>query len=446
MSANSATYSAFRGAIADFIHNPFHYRESESVRYFPDGLLILEQGQIKAVGDYPTLRSQYPHLHITDYSGKLILPGFIDLHLHCPQTEMIASYGEQLLEWLEKYVFPVEKKFQDPDYAQTLSNFFLDELLRNGTTTAVILTTIFPQSVDALFTAAKERQMRIIAGQMLMSRNAPDFLVNTPQTAYEQTQTLIQKWHHQDRLLYAVTPRFAPTSTPEELELAGSFSEYPDLYIHTHLSENIKEIAWIKELFPQASDYLNVYEEFGLVTERSIFAHGIHLSDSELQRLSERQSAIAFCPTSNLFLGSGLFNLNQTQIQSPPIPVGLATDVGAGTSFSLLKTMGDAYKVMQLQGQALSPFQAFYLSTLGAAKALHLEDKIGNFEPGKEADFIIINPAPTPLMKLRNQNQIPPENLSELVDQLFTLMILGDDRTIEATYILGNLWQSLEQP
>jgi guanine deaminase len=440
MSNPSDTYRAFRGAIADFIHNPFHNQESETVRYFPDGLLILEKGKIKAIGDYQTLRSQYPHLEITDYSGKLILPGFIDLHIHCPQTEMIASYGEQLLEWLEKYVFPVEQKFQDPEYAATISNFFLDELLRNGTTTAVILTTIFPQSVDALFTAAKERKMRIIAGQMLMSRHAPDFLLNAPQTAYEQTQSLIQKWHHQDRLLYAITPRFAPTSTPEELELAGSFSQYPDLYIHTHLSENIKEIAWIKQLFPQASDYLNVYEQFGLVTERSIFAHGIYLSDSELQRLSESQSAIAFCPTSNLFLGSGLFNLNKTQSQSSPIPVGLATDVGAGTSFSLLKTMGDAYKVLQLQGQSLSPFQAFYLSTLGAAQALHLADKIGNFEPGKEADFIIINPSATPLMKLRNQNPMPPENLSQLADLLFTLMILGDDRNIEATYILGNLW------
>jgi len=439
MSAHSAAYSAFRGAIADFLHNPFYYGESESVRYFPDGLLILENGQIEAIGDYQTLHAQYPHLDITDYSGKLILPGFIDLHIHYPQTETIASYGEQLLEWLEKYIFPVEKKFQDPDYAQTIADFFLDELLRNGTTTAVVLTTIFPQSVDALFTAVQKRQMRMIAGQMLMNRNAPDFLLNPPQTAYEQTQNLIEKWHHRDRLLYAITPRFAPTSTPEELEIASQLlHQYPDLYLHTHLSENKKEIAWIYQLFPQASDYLNVYEQFGLVTERSIFAHGIHLSDSERQRLSQSQSAIAFCPTSNLFLGSGLFNLHATQTQSPAIPVGLATDVGAGTSFSLLKTMGDAYKVLQLQGQAFSPFQAFYLSTFGAAQALHLDDKIGNFEPGKEADFIIINPAATPLMKLRNQKQMPPENLSQLADLLFTLMILGDDRNIEATYILGN--------
>lgn len=445
MSAHSAAYPAFRGAIADFLHNPFLHRESESVRYFPDGLLILENGQIKAIGDYQTLHTQYPHLDITDYSGKLILPGFIDLHIHYPQTETIASYGEQLLEWLEKYVFPVEKKFQDPDYAQTIADFFLDELLRNGTTTAVVLTTIFPQSVDALFTAAQKRQMRMIAGQMLMNRNAPNFLLNTPQSAYEQTQNLIQKWHRQDRLLYAVTPRFAPTSTPEDLEIACYLlRQYSDLYLHTHLSENTQEIAWIKQLFPKASDYLNVYEQFGLVTERSIFAHGIHLSDSERQRLSQSQSAIAFCPTSNLFLGSGLFNLQATQTPSPAIPVGLATDVGAGTSFSLFKTMGDGYKVLQLQGQALSPFQGFYLSTLGAAQALHLEAKIGNFEPGKEADFIIINPASTPLMKLRNQNQMPPETLSELADQLFTLMILGDDRNIEATYILGNLGESNE--
>ncbi len=428
----------FRGAIADFIADPFLTAESESVRYFPDGLLVLEQGYIKDLGDYETLRPHYPALEITHYPDRLILPGLIDLHTHYPQTEIIASYGEQLLEWLEKYVFPKEHQFQNPDYADKISRFFLNELLRNGTTTAVVLTTIFPESVEALFAVAQERNLRLIAGQVLMSRHAPDFLLNSPQRSYEQSQQLIQKWHKVDRLLYAITPRFAPTSTVEELSLAGDLAAaYPDVYIHTHLSENRKEIEWIQHLFPDCSDYLNVYETFGLVTPQSIFAHGIHLSDSEWERLSQANSAIAFCPTSNLFLGSGLFNLAKAKSQSPPIQVGLATDVGAGTSFSLLTTLGEAYKVLQLQGQALSPFQAFYLATLGAAQALSLAEKIGNFNQGKEADFIVLNPHCTPLMRLRNQGHTPAQNLAELADQLFTLMILGGDRAVESTYILG---------
>ncbi|MGL4883247.1 MAG: guanine deaminase, partial [Waterburya sp.] len=392
-----------RGSFLDFVDDPFYQSEADSVRYLPDGLLVIEDGKIKAFGTYESLQAQYADSEIITYPDKLITPGLIDLHVHYPQTEMIAAYGEQLLQWLDKYTFPTEAKFQDAEYARKIAAFFLDELLRNGTTTAVVLTTIFPQSVEVLFTEAQHRQMRIIAGQVLMTRNAPDFLLNDAPTAYAQTREQIQQWHGLDRLLYAITPRFAITSTPEELSLAGKLkAEFPDVYVHTHLAENLQEIEFTAELFPDSYDYLNVYEQFGLVSDRTILAHCIHLDDSAFERLSKSGAAIAFCPSSNLFLGSGLFKLDQAKSTETPVKVGLATDVGGGTSFSQLQTMSDAYKVMQLQNKSLSAFQAFYLATLGAAEALSLEAKIGNFEVGKEADFVVWDLQATPLMKLRN--------------------------------------------
>ncbi|WP_019499597.1 guanine deaminase [Pseudanabaena sp. PCC 6802] len=428
---------AIRAAFLDFVGDPFFVPESESVRYLPDGLLVIEDGMVKDFGAFETLGAKYAELEVVSYQGKLILPGFIDLHVHYPQTEAIGAYGEQLLAWLNKYIFPTEAKFRDKNYAREIASFFLDELLRNGTTTAVVLTTIFPQSVEVLFEEAQRRHMRIVAGQMLMTRNAPDFLINDAKTAYAQTKAQIQKWHGNGRLLYAITPRFAITSTDEELALAGKLkAEFPDVYVHTHLSENLKEIELTAELFPHSKDYLNVYEQFGLVGDRSIFAHCIHLDDSAFERLAEVGAAIAFCPTSNLFLGSGLFKLGKAKSVDRPIPVGLATDVGAGTSFSMLQTMCDAYKVAQLQGESLSPFQAFYLATLGAAKALTLADKLGNFEIGKEADFVVLDMQATPLMALRNRGGIP-QTLETLSEQIFATTILGDDRAIAATYVAG---------
>jgi guanine deaminase len=430
---------AIRGAFLDFVDDPFYVAESESVRYIPDGLLVLQQGKVLAFGAYDDLQADYGAVEVTAYPGNLIVPGFIDLHIHYPQTEMIASYGAQLLEWLDTYTFPTEAKFKDPDYARKIAAFFLDELLRNGTTTALVLPTIFPQSVQVLFEEAQRRNMRIIAGQLLMSRNAPDFLLNDAETAYGQTKEQIQTWHNKGRSLYAITPRFAITSTPEELTLAGKLKqEFPDVYVHTHMSENLKEIEFTAELFPDSKDYLNVYEQFGLVSDRSVFAHCIHLDDSAFQRLSQAGAAIAFCPTSNLFLGSGLFKLEQAKSRQYPVKVGLATDVGGGTSFSQLQTMSDAYKVAQLQGESLSVFKAFYLATLGAAKALSIDDKIGSFDVGKEADFIVLNLQATPLMALRNP--IPHAgSLAELAEKAFAMMILGDDRSIAATYVAGNL-------
>jgi guanine deaminase len=436
-STGETTMKGIRAAFLDFVGDPFFMPESESVRYIPDGLLILENGTVKDFGDFEALQAKYAGVAISTHVGKLILPGFIDLHVHYPQTEMIAAYGEQLLEWLNKYTFPTEGKFRDKEYARAIASFFLDELLRNGTTTAVVLTTIFPQSVEALFEEAQKRNMRIVAGQVLMTRNAPDFLINDAQTAYAQTKSQIQKWHGNGRLLYAITPRFAITSTDQELALAGQLkAEFPNVYVHTHLSENREEIEFTAALFPNSKDYLHVYEQFGLVGDRSIFAHCIHLDDSAFSRLAEAGAAIAFCPTSNLFLGSGLFKLGKAKSVDYAIKVGLATDVGAGTSFSMLQTMGDAYKVAQLQAESLSPFKAFYLATLGAAKALSLEDKLGSFEIGKEADFVVLDMQSTPLMALRNRGGIP-QTLETIAAQIFATMILGDDRAIAATYIAG---------
>jgi guanine deaminase len=430
---------AVRGAFLDFVDDPFYVAEAESVRYIPDGLLVLREGKVLAFGAYADLQADYGSVPTTIYPDKLIVPGFIDLHVHYPQTEMIAAYGAQLMEWLEQYTFPTEAKFKDTDYARKIAAFFLDELLRNGTTTALVLPTIFPQSVQVLFEEVQRRNMRIIAGQVLMSRNAPAFLLNDAETAYGQTKEQIQTWHGKGRSLYAITPRFAITSTPEELTLAGKLKqEFPDVYVHTHLSENHKELEFTAELFPDSTDYLNVYEQFGLVGDRSIFAHCIHLDDSAFQRLSQARAAIAFCPTSNLFLGSGLFKLSQAKSRQYPVKVGLATDVGAGTSFSQIQTMSDAYKVAQLQGESLSVFKAFYLATLGAAKALSLDNKLGSFDVGKEADFIVLDLQATPLMALRNP--VPhAESLDDLAEKVFAMMILGDDRSIVATYVAGNL-------
>ncbi|MBO3458703.1 guanine deaminase, partial [Aetokthonos hydrillicola] len=348
-------------------------------------------------------------------------------------------YGEQLLSWLNKYTFPIERKFKDKSYADRIASFFLDELLKNGTTTALVFAAVFPESVDALFEAANRRNLRIIAGKVMMNRNAPDYLLDTAVSSYEDTKRLIKKWHKNNRLLYAVTPRFAVTSTDEQLDLAKKLlDEFPDVYLHTHLSENKDEVALALELFPGNQDYLNIYERFGLVGKRSIFAHCIYLSGSEFERLSKADSSIAFCPTSNLFLGSGLFNLAQAKSTQTPVKVGLGTDIGGGTSFSMLQTINEAYKVAQLQQQNLSSFKALFLATLGGAIALSLQDKIGNFDVGKEADFTVLDPNATPLMALRNNAQTP-STLDEIADQAFVLMTLADDRAVRATHIMGEI-------
>lgn len=404
---------------------------AEQVRYLEDGVLISEAGKIKWFGPWQDAAAHLPEgVAIQHYPEKLIVPGFIDTHIHFPQTEMVGAYGEQLLEWLNTYTFPTEMQFQDPTYAAKIAEFFVQELLKNGTTTALVFCTVHPESVDALFEAAQRHQMRLIAGKVMMDRHAPDALCDTPERAYTDSKALIEKWHGQGRALYAITPRFAPTSTPEQLQLAGQLkAEYPDVYMHTHLSENKHEIAWVKELFPAQQGYLDVYHYYGLTGSRSVFAHCVHLEDHEWDCMHATDSAIAFCPTSNLFLGSGLFPLKKTWEKQ--VKVGLGTDIGAGTSFNQLQTLNEAYKVQQLQGDKLSAFESLYHATLGGAKALSLEQQLGNFDIGKEADFIVLDLQATALQTLRQQQA------KGIEDALFALMTMGDDRNIHATYVYG---------
>ncbi|GGB81271.1 guanine deaminase [Marinobacterium zhoushanense] len=434
-STSNATTSAtaYRAAILDSLGDPAELGLENSYRYFEDGMMVVENGRITALGHAPEImKGLQSGTKIHHYEDALITPGFIDTHIHYPQTGMIASYGDQLLDWLENYTFPAEQKFVDPAHAEQVSEIFLNELLRNGTTTALVFGTVHPQSVDAFFSSAEKRNLRMIAGKVLMDRNAPEALTDTPESGYRDSKALIERWHGKGRLHYAVTPRFAPTSSPEQLATAGQLlREYDGLYMHTHLSENRNEIEWVKALFPEQNGYLDVYDHHNLLGQRSVFAHGVHLCDEECQRLAETDSAIAFCPTSNLFLGSGLFNLPQAEQHK--IKVGLGTDVGAGTSFSMLQTINEAYKVMQLQGKKLHPFKSFYLATLGGARALQLEQQVGTLEPGSEADFVVLDYNSTPLMSYRMQQA------KDLEERLFVLMTLGDDRAIKCTFAMGEL-------
>ncbi|SBS30385.1 Guanine deaminase [Marinomonas aquimarina] len=422
---------AWRSAILHCIANPTDVAHEQAFQYFEDGLLVVEDGHISALGDAQTLLpSLSPDIDVEHHSNALIIPGFIDTHIHYPQSDMIASYGVQLLDWLNTYTFPEERKFADKDYASQVAKRFLEELLRNGTTTALVFGTVHKASVEAFFEAAEAQDLRMICGKVMMDRHAPDYLTDTPESSYQDSKALIENWHEKGRLHYAVTPRFAPTSSSEQLAQAGKLlSEFDNLYLHTHLSENLKECEWVQALFPDSSHYLDVYDQHQLLSERSVFAHGIHLCDQEYQRLSETGSAIAFCPTSNLFLGSGLFNLEKAELHK--VNVGMGTDVGGGTSFSMFSTLNEAYKVIQMQGQNLDPMKSFYLATLGGAKALRLEDRVGNLAVGTEADFVILDKAATPLLNTRLARS------SSIQDTLFALMILADDRAIKATYAMG---------
>jgi guanine deaminase len=422
---------AYRAALLHCLADPREVGIERSHEYFEDGLLVVADGKVAQIGHaaelLPTLAAG---TEVVEYPNALITPGFVDTHIHYPQTGMIASYGEQLLDWLETYTFPTERAFADKAHAGEVAEVFLDELLRNGTTTALVFGSVHKESVDAFFEACEKRNLRMIAGKVLMDRNAPDYLTDTAESGYADSRELIERWHGKGRLHYAVTPRFAPTSTPEQLALAGQlFKEYPDLYMHTHLSENRKEIEWVRELFPERQGYLDVYDHHGLIGARSVFAHGVHLCDEECRRLGETGSAVAFCPTSNLFLGSGLFDLEK--VEGFGVRVGLGTDVGAGTSFSQLQSLNEAYKVMQLQGKKLDPFKSLYLATLGGARALYLDDRIGNLQPGKDADFVVLDYQATPLIDYRMRQA------RTLEEKLFALTILGDDRAVKETFAAG---------
>ncbi len=420
---------AFRARIVDFIDDPL--LSDQAWRYFEDGLLIVDQGKVQGCGDYQELKASLnEETEIIDYSGYLIMPGFIDSHVHYPQTDIIASHGTQLLDWLERYTFPTENKFSDIVVAQDTADFFIQQLLRNGTTTAMVFATIHTQSVDAIFQAAEQQQMCLISGKVMMDRNAPDYLCDDVQSSYDDSHALIEKWHHHNRLHYAVTPRFAPTSTEDQLRVAQQLvNEVPDVYLQSHVAENLGEVEWVKKLFPWSRSYLDVYDHFGLLGDRSVYAHCIHLDDADRGCMAHSGATVSFCPTSNLFLGSGLFDM-QSALEHK-LPISLGSDVGGGTSFSLLHTLNEAYKVCQMAGYNLSPMQAYYLLTLGAARALYLEQSLGNFDQGKDADFVVIDLNATALMQRRMSHA------ESLEDELFALMMMGDDRNILATHILG---------
>ncbi len=424
--------TAIRADILHFLRDPSIKEASESFEYYEDGLMLIENGYVTQLGKADELlKSLNNEYEFIDYSGKLIVPGFIDTHIHYVQTDIIASYGARLLEWLEKYTFPAERQFEDAEHAEKISRFFIRELLRNGTTSALILGSVHKQSVDAIFQAAADKKMRMIAGKVMMDRNCPDYLRDTPESSYDDSKALIEQWHNHERLLYAVTPRFAPTSTEAQLKMAGKLvEEHPDVFMHTHVAENKEEVSWVTDLFPDSRSYLDVYDNYGLLRKRSVMAHSIWLNEEDRMRMAETGSAIAHCPTCNLFIGSGLFDINEARERG--IRVGMGSDVGGGTTFNMLQVLNEAYKVAQLKQYNLPVMRAFYFATLGGAEALYIDEKVGNFQKGKEADLLVLDYAATPLIERR---MLVAETLQE---KLFTLMMLGDDRVIEHTYIMGN--------
>lgn len=430
----STSLQAYRASLLHFTGDPAF--DEHALQWHNDGLLVVEHGKIKAAGDYDQLvASLPPGTQVHDYRGKIIAPGFIDTHIHYPQTDIIGSPAPDLLPWLNNYTFPAERRFEDPAHASETAEFFLEELLRNGTTTAAVYCTVHPQSVDAFFERSHARNLRMVAGKCLMDRHAPDFLTDTAESGVRESEDLIKRWHNKGRQHYAITVRFAPTSTHEQMKLAGELAaQYPDTYIQTHVAESRDEVKWVKELFPDARSYLDVYDGYGLMRERALYAHCIWLDDEDRKRMAETQSAATLCPTSNLFLGSGLFDF--ANADKARVPLSLATDVGGGTSFSMLQTMNELYKVGRMGGSYLPAQRMFYLATLGGARALQLEGTVGNFAEGCDADFIVLDPKATPLLARRSATT------NSLEEQLFALAILGDDRAIAETYSAGALAHS----
>ena len=430
----NAPLTVLRAGAISFRGNPFLAPADDCFTYESDALLVMEGGRITAFGSYEAVKPTLPEgVAITAFPDALLCPGFIDTHVHYPQTEMIGAFGGQLLEWLERYTFPTELKFADPAHAARIAKVFLRQLLGAGTTTAMVYCTVHPHSADALFAESERFDARIIAGKVLMDRNAPPGLLDASVAqSMDESEALIARWHGRGRQLYAVTPRFAGSSTAAQLEAAGDLLKRHDgLFMQTHVSENLAEISWIEGLFPERAGYLDIYAHAGLVGPRSVLGHGVHLHEGHLCTCHETGAALAHCPTSNLFLGSGLFPLFRAQDARRPVRVGLGTDVGAGTSFSQLTTLGEAYKVAALRGDRLDGLKGFYLATLGGAHALHIDHMLGRLAPGYEADVCVLDLKATELLALRTAQS------SDIADTLFALMTLGDDRAVRATYVAG---------
>lgn len=423
--------AAITRIVTGHVVTPLHGTPGETLD-IEHGAVAMRDEIIVAVGEADDVLANYPSATVESYGDRLIVPGFVDCHSHYSQMTMIASPGLQLLEWLENYTFPAEARFADRVHCAEMANFFTDQLIAHGVTSACVYATVHPESARALFRSARAKNLRVMTGKVCMDRNAPEFLLDTPELAYEQSLELLEEWHGVGRLEYALTPRFAPTSSPRQLELLGKIAEeHPDVVIQTHLSENISECEWVSELFAEQNDYTEVYERFGLVRRRSVFGHATQVSDGELQRLGAANASLAHCPTSNLFLGSGLFEVQKNR-QYGGLRIGLGSDVGAGTSLSPLATLNEAYKVSRSVGAPLGAFEALRLATLDGAEALGTEENVGSLEIGKEADLVVLDPESAPVLRQRAEYA---QNTAEL---LFAMMLLGDDRTIHSVYVAGS--------
>ena len=428
-----------RGAVLTFRDDPATVGRQRAVQFYRRGAVaIAESGRIVWRGHAAHLPQQFNALPSDDYGEALVLPGFIDAHIHFPQHRMLAAPGKDLLDWLNRFTFPEECRYASAAHARTAAEIFLDRLVQHGTTAAVVFSTVHRVATEILFAAAERRHVAIISGKTMMDRNAPQELCDDPSTGIRDSEALIERWHCRGRLRYAITVRFALTSTEAQLREAGALAaRHSDCYVHSHLSESKGEIALVQQLFPEAKDYTDVYDHFGLLGRRSLFAHGVHLSERECARLAEAGATVVHCPSSNSFLGSGLFNTDYVGRPDRPVRIGIATDIGGGTSYSMLHTLGEAYKVAMLQGRTPTAHELFHRATRGNAAHLDLADEIGTLDLGRWGDVVVLDSTATPVLRAR-------QALSEcLEDTLFSLMILGDDRAVRATYIAGRqVWSA----
>ena len=423
--------SIIRGRTLTFNRKPSSANDTGSFNYSDDSAILIKDGIIEKIGSFEEIKSKLPNnINIIDHRPNLIVPGFIDTHLHFPQVQIVASYASNLLEWLNKYTFIEEQKYRNISHSKAMAKKFFDTLINHGTTTAAAYCAVYPESVEAFFQESHDRNMLMLGGKVLMDRNAPKDLLDTPKSSYDDTNRLIKKWHGTGRQLYAISPRFAITSSPEQLEISKILlKENPDCYLQTHLSENKNEIDLAKKLYPNIRDYTGIYEHYEILGSKSLFGHCIHLSEREIKILSDSKSVAIFCPTSNLFLGSGLFDFKS--IFENKTRIGTATDIGGGTNFSMLKTMDEAHKILQLQSQKLTPLESFYQLTLGNASALSLQEKIGTLEIGSDADIVVLDSSSTSAMKIRMKT------VDNLLEELFILQTMGDDRAISQVYVKG---------
>jgi guanine deaminase len=422
-----------RGRTLSFLRWPRTIDDGSAWRFEEDGGLLIQDGRIIAAGDYAEVRkSAGQAVTVIDHRPHLLLPGFIDAHVHFPQMQVIASFGAELLDWLNTYTFPEETRFANAQHGRRIARLFLDEMIRHGTTTVAAYCSVHKASAEAFFAESHHRNMLNIAGKVMMDRNAPAALLDTPQAGYDDSTALINEWHGKGRQLYAITPRFAITSSPEQLEMAGALCrEHPGLHMQTHLSENDAEIALTRELYPWARDYTEIYEHFGLLGRKSLLGHCIHLSEREADAISDAGAVAVFCPTSNLFLGSGLFDYQRYSARAKALRIAAASDVGGGTSYSMLRTMDEGYKVIALNGEKLNPLQSFWQLTRGNAEALSVADRVGTLEEGTDADIVVLDAKATPAMRLRM------ETVETLAQELFLLQTMGDDRAVREVYVAG---------